>query len=473
MDGSCSTMDTWKKRYKLGDGNIDDMKTDLVNQINVGSRVAVLQEDSGKQRLYKPTIVYGGLTDERLYAQISNELGLNGNVFAPVAERLHRTFYIDNTLMVASQFDNISHISNTSYTWFTKTDLHHCFNKTSLGNRHSSADDCFTQIQNGGELYVKVGEKGGFASFERKTPEMNDFVFSLPFHPSLINSDQTSTTPPTWAIVVGSSASTRISILTAELSKGATTHNIVTSLEYIDFYVGPCWYQVYHKDVTGTDEGSYDSLLDAVLSGKRIRVKFDSHEKVLTVDMISILGNKLKANFKVLPHTASNDENILPFIRFYQIATDGNMSYCSVDLESDNIHDDHEIDVPTSSYWYVESRAWRLVLKVSDTGEVVAGSIDALKQAIQDGQGIRVQLTSNSVVYIVDVNVAELKSDGDVIFQSGPHLHAQVTTNCYVITFLIDNNFKVTTRQWSLVSDHVIDISSDFISFGITWFIDD
>ncbi|KAK6189111.1 hypothetical protein SNE40_005150 [Patella caerulea] len=304
------------------------MKTDLVNQVNAGSSVVVLQQDAGRQRLYKPTIVYGGLTDERLYAQISNELGLNGTAFLPFAERLHRTFYIDDTLMVATQFDNISHISNTSFTWFTKSDLRHCFNTTLGGIRHSSADECFTKIQNGGELYVVVGEKGGFASFERKTPEMNDFVFSLPFHQSLrdFNSELISTTPPAWSIVIGSSASTNISTLTIELSEGAYTHNIVRSSENINFYVGPCWHQVYYKDAngTGTEEGSYDALLDAVMSGKRVRVKFGSHEKVLTVTMTYIGSNKLKVDaiFNSLSYRPNNDENISPLIRFYRIDTD-------------------------------------------------------------------------------------------------------------------------------------------------------
>lgn len=198
----------------------------------------------------------------------------------------------------------------------------------------------------------------------------------------------------------------------------------------MEWIVDDCWTQTYTNDHFGNNlNGSLDRLVEAVLAGKRVRVKIDLSSYVAEADNLFIKDGHVSA--QILGQYTIMDA--------YEFPTSVSWVWTSVSTTGHIRIVDYEIGSPKrrgANYggehmtWFVESRPWSRVLTTSSAGIATQGSKANLINTLKRGYSLRL------VVCEEEDSVSVIEADNILIQNS--------EVSVQPIRCIADENGKVT-----------------------------
>lgn len=188
---------------------------------------------------------------------------------------------------------------------------------------------------------------------------------------------------------------------------GNTTNNH-TSMDWI---VDDFWTQTYSHDSSGHGTyGSLDQLIQAVLAGKKVRVKIDSY--IMEANNLYIRNGHVSAQLLGQFSTdAVYDFPVNVYWVWQMASTTGDVETVRYDIGStENRGNSADKKAIT---WFVETRTWFKVLSTSSAGLVIHGSKDNLISSLRGGSPLRLIVHEATDTYSIlePENIAIQNSD--------------------------------------------------------------
>ncbi|XP_069108555.1 uncharacterized protein [Argopecten irradians] len=168
----------------------------------------------------------------------------------------------------------------------------------------------------------------------------------------------------------------------------------------MDWYEDTCWSEIYSHNENGVVLGGSEHRLRAsIMAGRRIRVVLDDYvagepdsvivetDGHINTQLLSRVSRINETHFKKKPHWV-----------WQMISTTGYRHILSLYLGSyDNAKDPENSTV--SVQWYADTRPWRKLLTISESGAVTSGSKEVLSRSLKLCGMLRLVVTfSNSTV---------------------------------------------------------------------------
>nr|KAG5688527.1 hypothetical protein BaRGS_031311 [Batillaria attramentaria] len=266
-------------------------------------------------------------------------------------------------------------------------------------------------------------------------------------------------------------------MLTQHMSKG---HN--SDWAAIDWYADTCWRTVYINDDAGFNEfGSIDDLKSEIRNAHRLRVTIDDvsydvsnarvDQEVVTIQLLdAVVGGAGPDKHKVRTNAAHH------WIIAHTTGTVRNYEF----LVGSSVR---KQDFPRQKriVWHVDTRPWRRLLRTEDQGRIVEGSPFLLRQAVEQGATIRVniELDSKSGDFLTEPENIRVDELNDVVYaQALNHLsdeksqvpgEYEVQNKAFFWYLMISSEGTVRMSGWFVGKDEQL-YDERAPSANITWF---
>ncbi|XP_069108560.1 uncharacterized protein [Argopecten irradians] len=258
--------------------------------------------------------------------------------------------------------------------------------------------------------------------------------------------------------------------------------NIKYNLKFekdIDWFADTCWSMVYSHNQEGVSlDGVLHRLRASIIAGRRVRVVLNGNvagePDSVIVETDGHINAQLLTQISVdqMAYFQSN-----PYWYWQMISTAGFRHIIRLYLESYNNKNNPEKST-VSAQWYADTRQWRKLLTISESGAVTSGSKEVLSRSLKLGGMLRLVVTfsNNTLIAFTADNVEHFGSEisaqfvryighvqkpdsSDRMFAPEPHWNL----------ILVTTEGRLTSSLWDVKDNRMI--STNTLRVTSSWFV--
>ncbi|XP_076442706.1 uncharacterized protein LOC143281385 [Babylonia areolata] len=251
----------------------------------------------------------------------------------------------------------------------------------------------------------------------------------------------------------------------------------------LDWYADTCWRVIYQHDSTGYPEfGTTKELIEQVRAGHRIRVTindvtFEASNLRVAGDVVAaqLLDAVMQAGWSVPAKYDISRDTAFHYILAHTTGTVRSYEY-GIGQSSGKRGEESK-----AMTWSADTRPWRALLKTEDQGRIVEGNPNLLREAVEQGASIRINLglDERSGDFLTEADNVRADPDLNVVYaQAMNHIsdkkalqpdEYELQTNAFHWYLMISSEGTVRMSAWYVGKDDRL-YDERAPSANITWF---